>query len=249
MPRRAYKNAPITEAVCEFRFQPGNQWDLALPGLMYEQLRKRFPGREHGRRFEGRVVANGEVLQQRIVQTDTIRFLSKDKKRSIQLTPHQMAVSRFRPYSQWEDFLPLIRDGLRIYRKIVKPKGLQRIGLRYVNEIDIKCNDDKIQMEDYFNFYPFLGENLPQLHTSFMTGVEIPFDEGRDILRIQMSNAPGAQERIMRIVLDLDYFCGQSGAIEFKNASRWLKKAHDRIENAFEGCIRDSLRKQFGETR
>ena len=249
MPRRAYRNAPITEVVCEFRFQPGKEWDLALPGLMYEALRQRFPEREQGRKVAGQVEAGPDVIQHKIVQTDTVRFISKDKQSAVQLSPHQLSVSRSRPYSRWEDFLPMIQDGLRTYRKIAKPKGLQRVGLRYINQIDIKCKKNKIEMEDYFNFYPFLGKDLPQSHALFVVGIEIPFDDSQDILRLQMTTTPSEKEDIIRIILDLDYFCGRSGAIEFKSTSRWLKKAHSRIENVFEGCISDSLREQFGEIR
>jgi uncharacterized protein (TIGR04255 family) len=35
--------------------------------------------------------------------------------------------------------------------------------------------------------------------------------------------------------------------IYFNDVSEWLDKAHERVENAFEACITDKLRKKFEE--
>ncbi len=251
MKKRIYRKSPIVEAVCEFRFQPGKEWDGALPGLIYDKLKGQFPEREQGRRVTGQVEASPGGVQQRIVQIDTVRFVSKDKKNAVQLSPHQLLVSRYEPYTRWEDFLPLIQIGLKVYRSLAKPKGLQRIGLRYINYIDLKVKGDKLELQNYFDVYPFLGERLPQDHTSFMAAVEIPYENFRDVLRVRISNAPtdSKAEKVIRTILDLDYFSGRAGAIEFRSASSWLKKAHSRIENVFEGCIKDPLRTQFGEKK
>lgn len=251
MKKRIYRKSPIFEAVCEFRFLPGKEWDGALPGLIYEELKGQFPGREQGLRLTGQVESGPGGIQQKIVQIDTVRFISKNKRNAVQLSPHQLLISRYQPYTQWEDLLPLIQTGLKVYRSLAKPKGLQRIGLRYINHIDIKFEGDKVELEDYFDIYPYLGERLPQIHTSFIVGVEIPYENFRDVLRLQISNAPmvSETEKIMRTILDIDYFCGRAGAIGFRSVSSWLKKAHSRIENNFEGCIKDPLRTQFGEKK
>jgi len=42
---KQYENPPIREVVCEFRFQSENRWDLAVPGLIYADLKQEFPRR------------------------------------------------------------------------------------------------------------------------------------------------------------------------------------------------------------
>ncbi|MBV8265707.1 MAG: TIGR04255 family protein, partial [Planctomycetaceae bacterium] len=42
MDRRRYKNPPIEEAVCDFQFAPGTDWDPTMPGLLYEKLRDTY---------------------------------------------------------------------------------------------------------------------------------------------------------------------------------------------------------------
>ncbi|MGH7598840.1 MAG: TIGR04255 family protein, partial [bacterium] len=41
-----YKNPPLLEAVCEFKFQPHSSWNPAVPDLIYEKVKTQFPQRE-----------------------------------------------------------------------------------------------------------------------------------------------------------------------------------------------------------
>ncbi len=36
--RRRYRNPPIEEALCEFRYPPGQEWDLTIPCKFYLRL-------------------------------------------------------------------------------------------------------------------------------------------------------------------------------------------------------------------
>lgn len=44
MVQRQYRNLPIEEAVCEFRFAPGSAWNLTVPGLFYEKIKDFYTG-------------------------------------------------------------------------------------------------------------------------------------------------------------------------------------------------------------
>jgi len=49
----------------------------------------------------------------------------------------------------------------------------------------------------------------------------------------------------LSITLDLDYVMNIPERIYFNDVSEWLDKAHERVENAFEACITDKLRKNL----
>ena len=36
--RRRYRNPPIEEALCEFYFDPSEEWDLTIPGKLHTSL-------------------------------------------------------------------------------------------------------------------------------------------------------------------------------------------------------------------
>jgi len=244
---RKYKNPPIIEAVCEFRFEPGGNWDLAVPGLMFEKLKDDFPDRQPRVTFEAALTPSPKGVQQRFTRIEYLQFLRNDKTMLVEVGQHRLGVSHFKPYSNWETFLPVIRRALEVYRDVVQPKAYGRIGLRYVNQIEIPGTT--LELEDHFNFYPFIGAQLPQDFSSFMVGVEIPQHEGRDILRLQMTTGARGTPEVVLIRLDLDCFVGKAGEVPLDGETDWLNTAHERVEAAFEGCIKDSLRERFGEVR
>jgi uncharacterized protein (TIGR04255 family) len=242
---RKYKSPPLIEALCEFRFEPRSPWDLAIPGLIYEKLSDTFPKRRQAKAYETMVAAGPEGIQQQVVQTDRLQFLRDDEKALIQVGPHLLAVNHLKPYPTWEGFLPLIRKGLDAYRKVADPKGFQRIGLRYINRMDFP--ESRIELEQFFEFYPFVGQQLPQDFGPFIIGVQIPFEDGRDILRLQMTSGVPDKPDAVSVVLDLEYFLGRPGQVTFDNEFRWLEQAHGRVEATFEGCVKETLRRQFEE--
>ena len=45
--RKKYKNPPIEEAIVEFRFVPGQEWNLTIPGKLHEhpRIKSQYPGK------------------------------------------------------------------------------------------------------------------------------------------------------------------------------------------------------------
>jgi uncharacterized protein (TIGR04255 family) len=242
---RRYRNPPIIEALCEFRFEPSVPWDLAIPGLIYEKVRGDFPKRRQAKAIEVNVAAGPGGVEQRLVTTDRIHFLREDEKALIQVDRDLLVVNRLRPYPTWQDFLPLIRQGFDAYLEIAKPKGVQRIGLRYINRIEIPSR--RIKLEDYFEFHPFVGPKLPQDLGSFIVGVQIPYEDSRDTLRLQLANATVETPDMVAVMLDLDYFLVQRGQVSLDAVFEWAETAHDCVEGVFEACITDRLREIFEE--
>lgn len=242
---RRYKYPPVDEAICEFRFESDSPWDLTVPGLVYEKLRADLPKREPTSALEATTRQAGpDTIEQQWVQVDRLRLLSEDEKTVAQISPHLLAVNRLRPYTGWEEFLPLVGKSLTAYQEVANPKGLQQISVRYINRITL---EDPVELEDYFEFYPFVGQKLPQNLNSFIVGIQSTFNEGRDVLQMQMTSNVPNEPNTIAVVLDLLYFLGQPGTVPFEEVFGWIGNAHDRIEDAFEGCLKEALRERFGE--
>ncbi len=64
--RRVYKNPPILEAVCEFRFVPGSPWDWTIPGLFFGRVCDEFPEKKHQNVVDVAMEAQGESVKQTI---------------------------------------------------------------------------------------------------------------------------------------------------------------------------------------
>ncbi|GAB4409002.1 MAG: TIGR04255 family protein [Anaerolineae bacterium] len=242
---KRYRYPPIIEALCEFRFEPASPWDLAIPGLVYEKVKAGFPKRRQAKAFEVSVTASLEGVEQRVTTTERIQFLRDDEKALIQVDRNLVAVNHLKPYPGWQQFLPLIESGFTAYEEVVRPKGIQRIGLRYINRIEIP--GQHIELEDYLQFRPFIGPELPQDFDSFIAGIQIPYDNSRDSLRLQVASTVSERPDCAAVLLDLDYYLAQPGQVSMEEAFTWVNEAHHRLEEVFEACITAQLRAIFEE--
>src|SRR5262245_28141114 len=243
--RRKYRTPPIADVTCEFRFPSDSQWDMAVPGLLSQLLAKEFPIRDN--------VVSFSVLQtpesdMRLAQSPPmLRLSSADKLRSVTIGPQVLSAHHVPPYGGWESFKPLPLGLLEAYMNVTKVTGIQRIGLRYLNEIQLPLEPEttEAELETYFDFYP--GGSLGRrLYISFIAGLQFEYSDARDILRVQLSSSNSLVPTFLSVKLDLDYFLAQSGAVGIDAAGGWLEEAHTRLEEVFESCIKEPLRSRFG---
>ncbi len=245
---RKYKRPPVAEVACEFRFEPGEPWDMIMPALIYDKLREEFPEREPVKQIATSVSGDEGGAQPHLAVMRRMRFKREDGKAIVEIGANYLLASHLRPYPGWEKFLPLVERVFSTYKEVTSPKGLRRVGLRYVNKVEFQ--EERVKLEDYFDFYPFVGDGLPQDHGPFICGIQIPFEDDRDILRLQMeSAAPDQPGNVTAILLDLDYFLARARGIGLPDVFEWLKKAHAHVVETFEGCIKDSLRERFDEVK
>lgn len=244
---KKYANPPIIEAVCEFRLTSDSKWDLTIPGLVYEKVSKEFPNKEERLIQKIEATHSPQGKKEQISREERILFLTNDRKTFIQIGSHLLAINCLRPYPTWNGFKPKIENGFNTLANIVDIKGLQRIGLRYINRIEIP--GPSVNLDDYFGFRPFIGRNLPQVMENFIVGCKFPSSDEQDICRVQLTNATPEKPGNSAFLLDLDYFLSRPQAVSPDKALEWVQMAHQQVENIFEGCITDHLREVFQEVK
>lgn len=249
---RKYRNPPIIEAVCELRLTPDSRWDLTIPGMIYEKISNDFPNKEPHLAQDVEITRSPQGLQQQTRTSERVWFLTENRQTFIQLGAHYLAVNRLAPYPSWEGYKPSIKKAFdALTNTIAEIKGLQRIGLRYINRIEIP--GETIELEDYFEFYPFLGQHLPQNIQNFNVQCLFSFLDDRDSCRVQLARALGVYETSQQdkpgILLDLDYFLAKPQTVSADHALEWVETAHQKVEEIFEGCITDRSRELFGEEK
>ncbi len=243
---RKYANPPVVEAVCELRLTPDTPWDMTIPGLIYERLKDTFPNREQRLIQEIELTQGPEGFQQQIRTSERILFFTKDRKVFVQLGPRLLAINCLKPYPTWEKFKSQIKKAFENLNEVTEVRGLQRLGLRYINQMVIPASPT--ELKDYFQFHLFLGPELPRNMVNFIAGCEFAYND-KDRCRVQlMPTASGGSEGLT-LILDIDYFLAQPKGIEPEQAMEWIEEAHSKVEEIFEGCITDRLREIFGEVK
>lgn len=87
---------------------------------------------------------------------------------------------------------------------VAQPRGLHRIGLRYIDRA--KIPGESVDLDQYLNFRPFVGPGLPQLFHGFILGIQTPYDEERDMLRLQLTTIEAKAAGASTLLLDMDYY-------------------------------------------
>lgn len=146
--------APIVEAVIDIRSR-------AAVALEETTLRTQLEPKLGGYQFLDSIqniqhqvnFQNGSPVNQEIqLGWKGIRFQSDDKKQIVQFDRDGFLFSRLEPYENWEQ---LHREGLRlwsIYAELTRPIEIVRIGLRYINRIQLPPNE--LRFEEYFEAAP-----------------------------------------------------------------------------------------------
>lgn len=238
---KKYANPPIREAVCEIKFTPDSKVDFTVPGLLYEKLKGEFPLKEKG----SLVIGGDRTL------TELAVFLTKDKNTSIRVGCKLpiLSIIRQKPYPSWKEFKPHIEKAYNELRVLegVEIKGIHRIGLLYVNLIEIPSKS--VNLADYFEYGLNLGGRLPKEIRAFLVGSDFSFFEGRDVCRVQLASAVASNPEHFSVRLDLDYYLAKPQAVSPDGVPEWVENAHQKVEEIFEGCITDRSRELFGEVK
>jgi len=240
---KPYPNPPLIEALCEFRFAGGSPWDGTVPGLVYEQLHEQFPKRKQVRAIEMQITPSEKGTEQVVRPSERVHLLQEDGQAVVQVGANVLVVNCLHPYPSWERFSQLIGRAFSAYREAAQPGRLATIGLRYINRIEVPTGE--ADLERYFEFRPFLGPRLPQSIDSFLVGVSVPYAEGHDRLRLELTSVSPSRKGALAFRLDLHYSLVQGGAVPLDDALDWAETAHGRIEEAFESVISDDLRRTF----
>ncbi len=239
-----YRNPPIVEAICEFRFSADTPWEQNLSERFYDVTKERLPIRESRKEQVIRIAATDEGITEHRLETIEIPvFLAGDRKALVQIGPRRLSIHRLRPYHSWEDFRLTINQAYDTITSLTSVAGFDRIGLFYVDKIEIPGTE--IRLADYFTFYPHLGERLPGDVMNFMVGCDFSYNRNRDICRLSLMRAMPERQNSSAYLLTTDYFLARRNMVEPQNAIAWVEKAHDTAETLFRGCITAKLEEIF----
>ena len=238
-----YRNPPITEALCDFRFVPGqDEQEVLVPGLVHERVKTDFPISKVVKVLEQQTSAEPGNVRTKIVSSDRVQFRQADNLALIQVGKGLLSVHRLKPYPGWSLFFPKIRHGLEVYTAVASPKQLESKSLRYINRFELK-KDDRI--EDFLEFRPSLGPAIQERLSSFRMAVDLPEDgENPGALRIETGTTEEIPGRV-GILLDIRCTANIKSPVILADILEWLKLAHAKVAMAFESCVTDRMRERL----
>ena len=243
IPKRSYRNPPVVEALCEIYFAESS-WDDTVPGAFYERIKSDFPVKRRREIQEAQITMGPDTASAGVQRLPPwMQFRTEEGNLMIQVAENLVVVNQLLPYRHFENWEPIIYETLNVYNEVALPERIVRMGLRYINRIEIPGTI--IAMEDYFTIYPNLPPSLGNRHGAFLVRVEVPQpDPGHTVLITFGTSVPPQQvEGKQAFMLDLYDIAAQLDISPNENElNREIQQAHDNVVIAFEDSITDRLR-------
>ena len=250
--RRRYINPPIEEALCEFRFNPSQDWNLTIPGKLQTELGDEYTGKPR----QQTVVELGLEAQagrppnvQYGEGVARVQLVSKDGTRLVGVGPDVLSIHMLRPYqvegssaqTGWNEFRLRISAALDAYWKVAEPVGVSRIGIRYINKIVIPHKE--VRVEHYLRSTLPDVEGLPDRLNNFVSRVDYAYGDGVRLVLSQGSIDTPVDH--VGFLLDLDVIWEQTKPVTRDVALRKADNLSERERVAFEAVITDTARGLF----
>lgn len=242
-----YPRAPIAEAVFDIRV---DELEPAVLSRIRPYVDVGYPSREESV-LSGAEIEHGPlgISTKSVRKMNGFRFTSEDGKQIVQMRSDGFTFSRLAPYEEWNVFYAESRRLWLAYINLVGRVRLNRIALRYINEIQVPSSE--LRIDDYLSTRPEISGDMPAPTSGFFLSLEVPIPALGVISHIVETVLPNADESLgARLVLDIDVFCPLE-QVEFTDSTSMdhLDTAFTKLRRAknhvFEASITDKSRRMF----
>ena len=244
-----YDRAPIIEAVIEVKFSA-----LIEPDLL-EKVNRRFaPDYPNEQRIQQLGVeinldlGNSSNAPRAAVgsHSEGFRRAVMDENEIAMLMPTSFIISQLAPYQGWETFIKRFQRDWTTWKRDVGHRSISRIGVRYINRIDIPLNDKgTIEHRNYLNVWVQLPEHFgPTLAYAAQAVFELSNIKGKLVINTAVALPPPIPGYIS-FLIDLDL--GREIDLPQRDDEMFQLLGEMRIEKnrIFEDCITEKARRLF----
>jgi len=204
---RHLKNAPITEAIIDFRVKARSDLRLVDFTAVKDRLSHRLPKVQEMRGLQAVIQVEKGQGQPPIVQDLGLQgylFKSQDEKVIAQFRIDGFTLNRLPPYTSWEDIFPQAMELWRLYLEVAKPLAVTRLAVRYINHVPLPPGAEKF--ENCLRAAPVIPSELPQYVNTFLTRVTIHNPEAGVSAHVTQALQPITDTHRLTVILDIDAY-------------------------------------------
>jgi uncharacterized protein (TIGR04255 family) len=244
VPKPPYPKAPITEGVIHLSVA-GTASPEELQKLV-KRFAKDYPQQDALSTINVALntTAGAVTVQQ---NPQGYRLKSTDQADLVLIFADGVAASRLSPYLGWEHLRGRAHTAWAEWHRAVTYSPPKRIGIRYVNRIDIPIRQAEIlDIDDYLSFSPRVPDFSKQPLNGFLVQATRPTDlEHWSVTTTSSLVSPPPLIDHVSLLLDIDVF--RTEQIPGRNEDLWnCIDAVRPLKNAiFEACVTDEARKLF----
>lgn len=200
-------SAPITEAIFDIRVKAHPGFQAVDFSELKTDLQRIFPNVEERRGGQFTIRIKPGEPQPADVQDLGLQgffFKSEDEKLIAQFRVDGFTLNKLKPYSSWDELLPLAADLWNRFTSVAKPLAVTRCALRYINHIVI--NETQFDFDDYLTVAPQVPQALPQTINGFLSKITIVDDTKMMAAHVTQVFEPHPSIPNTPIIIDIDAF-------------------------------------------
>jgi uncharacterized protein (TIGR04255 family) len=237
---QVYSRAPITEAVIEVRVK--TPLDAAQLDRLAARFARRYPAPLQ-KMFDINVEV-GEVASKANQNLTGYRMSTSEGAKVLLLGWSSIATAKIAPYAGWEQLVEDAQNNWEIWLKIVGWQPLARIGVRYVNRLDIPTTT-RIELTDYITVQPSLPRELDSGIVHFAMNLTIPLGAEGERLIINAGSVTSPIIGNQSLIVDIDVSRDTGLPEDDDGLWSYISSLRDVKNRVFEACITDKTRALF----
>jgi uncharacterized protein (TIGR04255 family) len=242
---RHLRNAPITEAIVDFRASLPADFKAEAFAQARDQLRESYPVVEEQRVFRAKFAfKEGKPAHP---DTESIGlqgyfFKSHDGRNIAQFRVDGFTYNRLAPYTSWGQILPEALRLWELYVTMAKPEGLSRLALRYINHIKVPAKGD---LSKYLLVLPTYFPGAPRYLASFLVRTSSHDPETGYLANVTetLERSPDAADAV--VILDIDVYTVRGLELGSDPLRVILQELRTIKNNIFFGSITEELAKTY----
>ena len=221
--------APIVEAVIDIRAQSSLKLEETLTREYIESHLGNYTFQNSQQEFSHQVTFGKDAPPQQttISAWKGVRFKSDDGKYIAQFNRDGVVCSRLAPYQDWELFFGENLNLWQLFLELAKPEEINRLGLRFINRIELPLGDG--HFENYISPTPQPPHGIELPYIGFLYQETLAVPGHPYAINLIRTIQPPQDNAGAAIIIDIDVFT--LDGVEFEKnrirgmfeEMRWLK--------------------------
>jgi uncharacterized protein (TIGR04255 family) len=235
-----YPNPPITEAVIEMRFAGALKDDDRRKAAT--KFKAHYPNEGLHVRPTFLLDLHEKAIQ--VAEEQVIRRSNRDENEIVLIGSNNFIVSQLAVYPGWSYFFDRFKRDWSLWRKQVGYRRIERIGVRYINRIDIPVENGIVRHECYLNIYIQMPPVLDRV-AEYSLQAEVHLPDLQCTAKVNSASVPSPLPESIAFVLDVDI--GRTIDVPQKDDEIYDFLAQVRLKKneIFEACVTDAARERF----
>jgi uncharacterized protein (TIGR04255 family) len=248
MAPQPYERPPITEAIIQIVFGAAlTEGDL---GKLNTSFSKNYPEHKETTNFQIEVTMperlDAERADSKVKGERGHRRSSNNESQIVIMWPHSFIFSQLAPYPGWDEFFGRFVRDWELWKRVLGHRSIIRVGVRYINRIDIPITGPVLDHENFLNVYPKLPEEI-EVVGAYMVQAQLPFPEVDGKIIITSASVPSPLMDHASYLFDQDLAKESNLPQNDDGLYRLLNDIHVKKNAIFEMCITDRAREIFGK--